>query len=464
MRTGKRMVFVLALAVFMAVFSAAADGFSFGRAKETAAVTLPGELFKLQTAAPLRDIPVFRTALSDNNLILAPDPPLPPGCSAVFTLADGSTAEGKSDGGDLVLSCFSGRCRLDLAWKDGDTAVTVQYLIASDGQAELRSASAEDTQCSVAYNGYSGRYIVNLSMPDVSIATVNYDEEGCLTSSLLLGDERQRGSFPLTIHYDEYGRALSITAADLEHTYNYSRPQGVWFDDQGQPAQNDRLPSFDQSLHPAPAARPLVIGTLHVSEKNAGVDRNALRKQMPTVRDLTREDGIISFVSDADSAVLVADSDTYFSTEYGTLSRTDGVFTAESEELFQDTKVQLILQRGSITAVYRMTTLESVSDSEAGIELTPDGVLTLTDGITVTKYNGKGRLTEVRVQSADGATLIYNRGGWLTGWEMDEYYWTKEDGWHITAVSEDGRIIHPSVKQPAAIRLEDYPNSITIEE
>ena len=92
-----------------------------------------------------------------------------------------------------------------------------------------------------------------------------------------------------------------------------------------------------------------------------------------------------------------------------------------------------------------------------------DGTLTLNQGACEEKYNAKGNLTEARIQSADGATLIYNRLGRLVGWEMDGYTWAKEGGWRTTAYNENGNVIRPAVKQPAAVSLNDYP-AITLEE
>ena len=46
---------------------------------------------------------------------------------------------------------------------------------------------------------------------------------------------------------------------------------------------------------------------------------------------------------------------------------------------------------------------------------------------------------------------------------MDEYSWSKDSGWRTTAVNEKGNIIHPAVKQPAAVNLKNYP-AITTEE
>ena len=87
----------------------------------------------------------------------------------------------------------------------------------------------------------------------------------------------------MILQYDEYGRPVMISAADIQHTYTFSRAQGVWEDEAGQATVSDSLPVFTLERHPAPAALPLEIPPVHLSEAGAGIDRAALMSGAPSL-------------------------------------------------------------------------------------------------------------------------------------------------------------------------------------
>ena len=464
MRKGMRRWTALVLAALMCVPAAFAEGFTFGGNVREAAPSVPGNLFELPTARRLRELPALQASGPNGGLTLKPDTPLPDGVSVTLTATDGQPAgEAAILDGSVAVPEVPGMCWLTLSWREEDAAVAVQYVLTAPAGCEFWAATADDGQYAVTRKGASGSYTLELAVPGVSRATLYYNGEGRLQSSILLGDEREPGTLPMILQYDEYGRPVMISAADIQHTYTFSRAQGVWEDEAGQAAASESLPVFSTERHPAPAALPLEIPPVHLSEAGAGIDRAALMTGAPALTELNTVDGAVRFTSDADSAELITADGLCFSTDYGTLSHDGNLFSAVAEGIYADPRIQLVLKRGGITAVYRVTALESVSDAARGIFLAADGTLMLSQGACEAKYNAKGNLTEARIQSADGATLIYNRLGRLVGWEMDGYTWAKEGGWRTTAYNENGNVIRPAVKQPAAVSLNDYP-AITLEE
>ena len=453
--------------------AAGADGFSFGAS--TAAETeqapaftaaseqgAPAQLFELEAARTLREPPVFQARADGTALELA-GTGLPENAVLYAVSAEGDELETVPTDSGVTIPDMSGQAWLVLQWTGGDTAFSVRYLIRDGGQCEFWDAAADDGQRQITRRSGSGGYQLSLSLPDVSGATLLYRADGTLLRAIVLGDRREAGTLPFTVQYDEYGRAESITAADLSHTYTYSRPLAAWLDENGTTAQNERLPAFDLNRHPSPAARELAVETIHAKETNAGIDREALWASAPTLTGLTRETGRLTFVSDADDAALTVDGEAYYSYSEGTLTREGTLFIAESPDLFPNARVSATLRRGDVTALYQEETCLSVTDSVIGATLTAQGDLALSVGAGEARYNARGNLTAVDIAGADGATLTYNRQGRLIGWAMDGYIWTRDDGWRTTAVNDKGNVIHPTAKAPSQVRLNAYPD-IDIEE
>ena len=463
MRSGKRLAALLMVMGLLFTSSVIPKNAAFADAAATAQAPLSGDVFALPGARLLRTVPAFDILASGEGLTLTPASELPE--DAVLLLAGmnsepvGFTQEGFS----VSVPRPPEVCWLTAQWTDGVFTVLARYLVSADGRCDFWTASADDRQRVITRRGFSGGYTVEIEIPNVHTATVYYDADGVLHSSVLLGDEREEDTLPMILQYDEFGRAASITAADLQHTYTYSRAQGAWVDEAGSPADSPQLPPFAPERHPAPAALPLEIPTVRLTEAAAGIRRDELTSSAPELKDPSAEEGVLQFYSDADEAEAVTADGLSFSTVYGTLSHEGTRFYAGIADLAPELRIQYTLVRGSVTAVYQASALQSVSDSTRGVTLLADGTLHLTRGACLARYNAKGNLTEVRVQSADGAVLTYNRQGRLTGWEMDGYIWTRENGWRGTAVNENGNIIHPAVKQPAAVNLDSYP-PITIEE
>ena len=462
MRNGIRCLAVLA-AIALLLSAAQASGFSFSSVPEQSFSSIPAYLFDLETAQALKNPPAFQASREGERLVLTALTDLPDGSTAAFSTAEGPDVSMEFRGRILTVQNPLEVSRLTVSWTQGDAAMAVQYLVRAEGRCELWNASADNGDYYIIRKGDSNTYSLSCKLENVSSTTLYYDADGRLMSSILLGDRRGNAGLPLILQYNAYGCAISITAADLQHTYTYSRPQGAWFDEAGQPVQDERLAVFDPVLHPAPTARELTIGAIHLSEKNAGIDRAALVAAAPTLNDLTVAEGTVSFVSDADSAALTLNGDIYFSTAQGTLQRDGTVFTAETPDIYADSRTEISLERGGMTAVYQALALTKLTESAAGITLTSDGTLTYERGAVAAQYNARSNLTEERIHSADGAVLTYNRQGKLIGWAMDEYSWTREGGWRTTAVNEKGNIIHPPVKQPAAVDLKNYP-AITMED
>ena len=462
MRSRIRCLAVLA-AVMLLLSNAQASGFAFDNIAEESLPSAPAYLFDLEAAQALKKLPVFQVSYETDQLILTCSDSLLDGCAAAFAIADGAKIAAEIHGQTLTLRQPPEICWLTLSWKESGAALTAQYLIRASGRCEVWNAAADDGQYYIIRKNSGNTYSLSCELENVKSTTLYYNAEGRLISCVMLGDHRGNAPLPLTLQYNPYGCAVSITAADLQHTYTYSRPQAAWHDEAGKPARNEQLPAFDPAEHPSPAARKLTIGAIHRSEKKAGIDRAALLAAAPTLSELSITEGTVSFLSDADSASLTVDRDTYYATAQSTLRHEEAAFVAESADIYIDSRTEITLERGSMTAVYQASTFMRLTDSAKGITLTADGILTYeTDAVTAV-YNARGNLTEARIHSADGALLTYNRQGRLIGWAMDEYSWNKDSGWRTTAVNEKGNIIHPAVKQPAAVNLKNYP-AITTEE
>ncbi len=462
-RRGARLTALL-LAAFCLLWTgcARADGFFFGATPAPPyEYPAPADVFELEAASALRDAPVFAAKVEDGTVILTPRAALPDGAAWSLT-ADGGTVEAERQGNALRVTDLPGRIWLTLTWTAGGE-ITAQYLI-QDGTCELWTASATQLSgtlmtAALTHQG-GGGYTLSMSLEQVAGTTVYYDADGELLGAVLLGDRRTGAAVPLTIQYDHYGRAVSITATDLAHTYTYSRAQGVWMDEDGLPAV-EALSAFQPQRHPAPAAKSLSHGVLHETEATAGVDREAFLASAPSLSGLSATAEGISFISDAETAEVAVDN-LRFSSARGSLRREDDAFYAEVYA--EGMPYTLTLTRGGVTAVWENGALSRVSDRR--YVWTADGALTVSLGAASASYNKNGRLTSVSVESADGATLTYNAAGRLTGWAMDEYSWTRDGSaggvWRTTAVNEKGNVVHPTVKAPAAVRLEDYP-AITIQ-
>ena len=440
-----------------------AEGFHFGAEPASPPVSpAPTALFDWPAAQALRDAPVWAASLDAQTLTLTATA-LPQDAAVTLNARDGARLDFDRTDATVTVLDPPALCWLSLRWTVDDAPATALYLVQDSVACMLWEATLQREGCVITRKSASDGYQLSLEWPKVSSAIVYYDAAGRLLSSVLLGDCRESDHLPLTIQYDRYGRAASVTITDLQRTYTYSRPLGGWVDSDGSPVTDASLPAYDPARHPAPAAEPLEVGAIHLNEARAGIDRAALLAAAPRLEDLTPEDGRLTFRSDADSMELTVDESAYFSTAHGTIRVEDGRCAVESGDLYADSVLRLTLRRGALTAVYQGGTLQSVTDSAAGLVWTADGTLTAQAGAATVMYNARGSLTEAQVESKDGATLIYDRQGRLTGWKMDGYVWSREEGWRTTAINEKGNVIHPSVKAPAAVQLKDYP-SITIEE
>ncbi len=456
MRKGLRRLSALAFAMLVLFSAASASGAGFASVPVIPSPA-PASLFDLQAARAIKSIPVCQAKADGHALKLSFRADLPNDVSVSVTTSDGTPVDFEYSKRTVTLLQPPALGWLILQWSEKKTRVTVQYLISKDGRCDYWSASADDGSRQIVRKGSDDPYELRITLKNVNDTRIYYNSEGVLLSSVLFGDKRESGSLPMILQYDEYGRAVNITAADTQHTYTYNRAEGRWEDESGKKAKAKGLPAFVSSRHPAPAANKLKVGTIHLSESGAGINRSKLLGKAPKLEELVLEDGSISFVSNTKKAELLVDGSLYLSTDQNTIRQTSKGFRAKASDIYADSSVRVALQRSGVTAVYQQNILESVSENASGVVLKSDGTLVLRKGAVEVLFNARGNMTEARIQSADGATLTYNRQGRLAGWEMDGYSWTKNGGWHTTAVNEKGNIIHPAVKQPAAVDLKKYP-------
>ena len=441
------------LLVMCLLFSTAgAEGFSFG-SPAVNGPALPAQIFELDAARRLRELAVPDCAATDGLYRLHIT--LPQDCSVTASTTEGTDlAVGTAGADTITLACDQMSCWLNLSWTDGDTAYTARYLFEAGGACELWEAFAEDVGRKITRK--NSRYTLEPDWPDVSAASLYYREDGQLQSALLMGDRRETGSLPLTVQYDCFGRATSVTAADLRHSYRYSRPLASWLDENGETVVSPELPPFELSRHPAPAALPLSMPRVCRTEAAAGIDRAALLAAAPALSDLEITTDSVLFVSDADEALLTADGSVVFSSRQGSIAHSGTAFTADATAFEPGATLELALTKDGVTAVYRKNALVSVSDG-AGVTLYADGTLTLETAAAAIRYSASGRLKQAEVEQADGARVTYGPTGQLIGWSMDGYLWSRDDGWRTTAVNENGSVIHPGARAPTAVRLSDYP-------
>lgn len=444
------------LAVLLLAAACAAEGFSFEPAvsERPAPASLDGD----PSAAALLAAPRLAAQPDGASLRLTAGGALPEGLKASVITADGAPCEVEIlPPADIALAAAPDRAWLHLHWDDSDARFEASYLIQQGEPCSLWEAAAITDGGKLTFNALSGIFTLSLALEGVVRTEVRYDRSGRLLGALLVGDTREQDTLPLTVQYDPYGRAAGVTAADLQYGYTFNRAQGSWYNDQGQAVALDALPAFTLSRHPAPAAREIAWGDLHLSEERAGIDRNALLAGAPVVSDVSVLEGQVRFSSDADEVILTVDSAWAFDSRLGSLIREGTVFTACSADMTEESVLTFTLTRGGITAVYEQDRLVSVTDRARGIRWTADGQVTLENGAATAVYSPRGALSSVMLESPDGATLTYDARGALTGLTLDGYLWTRKDGWKTTAVNEKGNVIHPSVSQPSQVNPKDYP-------
>ena len=444
------------LILLLLAASCAAEGFSFAVPEPDRPA--PASLDGLSCAANLLAVPRFRTESDGTALLLTAAEPLPEGVQVTVITADGAPCEAEvCSPAALRMASPPERCWLRLRWNGDGTLYEARYLIQAGDPCAFWEATADDGDRRLTLNALTGAFTLSMTLDNVARTELRYDGDGRFAGAVLMGDTREKGTLPMIVQYDEYGRASAVTAADLLTGYTFNRAQGAWYDSQGRAVELETLPPFDLRRHPAPAAREIAYGDLHLREENAGIDREALLAAAPVLGEITAGEGLAAFTADADEALLTVDGAWVFDSRLGSLHRDGTAFTAADPDLTEESVLTVTLIRGSLTAVYEKGALVSVTNRAAGLRWTADGRITLTNGAATVTYSPRGALSGVVVESADGARLTYDARGTLTGLELDGYIWTRKAAWKSTAVNEKGTVIHPSASQPKRINLKDYP-------
>ena len=462
-RTYLRTLAILWLALLLALPEAAsAEGFSFtvNRPAEAA----PASVFDLPCARALAALPALTADWSGDTLRLTLDVDLPAGAETRLAGPDGAALSAAFEGRSMTVRPAPASGWLRLGWTEGGTAVSARYLVRDGEPCTLWEAAATADGVKVSLDGQGG-YHLPLQLDRVAVTDLYYGPDGWLMSSVLLGDTREADTLPLTVQYDGFGRAESVTAADLMDTYTYNRALGAWLDDQGNSVTLDRLPAFDIGRHPAPAARPLTYGTLYLKEGKAGVDRAALLASAPALTSLAIGSGVVTFESDAPQVRLTVDNAWVYDTRQGSLLREGNTYGVAAAYIDEESFVTVTLTRGTVTAVYEGEKLVSVTDSAAGVRWTANGEVRLTNGAATVTYDANGALKQVLVASADGATLTYNAAGNLTGWSLDGYSWSrKHNDWTKDVITQKGEISQLAIPPLANIKpLDRYPPALALQ-
>ena len=331
-------------------------------------------------------------------------------------------------------------------------AVALRYVYTPGEDAWLREAALTAPGGTLTRQA-DGGYRWEESVPDVERALISYDENGVLTGSLLTGDRRAGFPLPMTVAYDVFGGLLSATASDARRVYRWDAALAVWT--AGEAVAD--LPAFTLAEHPAPAAAALTVPPVYREETAAGIDREAVLLAAPARPELWAEDGALYLsVGAFDAAAVTVDGTLVFSSERGSLTLQDGIWTASSLLIRADSALAVTLFCGACSAAYEKDALLWVSDGQ-GVTWYQDGTLCLTQGAATAWYSRRGKLTRVFVEQMDGATAEYNASGRLVGLVSGAYSWSRDDGWRGTAINENGNEIHPKVKAPAGIDLSGYP-------